>query len=82
MDTPGRAISAVMANRHAFEALGRGLDLDQYKAAVPSMAAYRNTFGGDLTSSWLVLAGFTALFLLATVVVLRWRSLPHGRGTR
>jgi ABC transport system ATP-binding/permease protein len=80
MATPGRAISAAMANRHAFEALGRGLDLDQYRSVVPSMAAYRNTFAGDLTSSWLVLAGFTALFLLATVVVLRWRSLPRGRG--
>jgi ABC-type multidrug transport system ATPase subunit len=82
MAPPGRAISAAMANRHAFEALGRGLDLDQYRSVVPSMAAYRNTFAGDLTSSWLVLAGFTALFLLATVVVLRWRSQPRGRGTR
>ena len=46
MATPGRLMSLVLANRHAFEALGRDLDLDRYTATLPAMSAYRDTFHG------------------------------------
>ena len=35
-----------LANRHAFEALGRDLDLDRFTATLPAMSAYRDTFNG------------------------------------
>ena len=35
-----------LSNRHAFEALGRDLDLDRFTATVPAMSAYRDTFNG------------------------------------
>lgn len=71
----GRAISAAMANRHAFEGLGRGLDLDRLAAA-----GYGDAFSGHAVDSWLVLAGFTAAFVLATVAVLHRRSRAYTRG--
>lgn len=79
MAAPGRLISATLANRHAFEALGRVLDLDQYRAAVPSMAAYGDTFTGDVVNSWLTLTALTVLFTLGAVIVLRRRSSPRVR---
>lgn len=79
MATPGQLLSAGLANRHAFESLGRALDLDQYSAVVPGMAAYGETFSGAPVASWPVLAGFTLLSLLVTVVVLRRRSRPRTR---
>ena len=44
MATPGRLMSFGLSNRHAFEALGRDLDLDRYTATLPAMSAYRDTF--------------------------------------
>ncbi len=35
-----------LANRHAFEALGRDLDLDRFTTTLPAMSAYRDTFSG------------------------------------
>lgn len=78
MATPGQVISAALANRHAFEGLGRALDIDQIVAVMPGMAAYADNLSGDVTSSWLVLAGLAVVSLLATAVVLRWRSRPQG----
>jgi hypothetical protein len=66
-----------MANRHAFEALGSGLNLDEGTAGV---AGFADAFDGPAASSWLVLAGFTAVFVLATVVVLHRRSRTYSRG--
>ena len=77
MASLGQAISAAMANRHAFEALGSRLDLDNGTAG---MAGFADAFDGAAVSSWLVLAGFTAVFVVATVLVLRRRTRTYARG--
>jgi ABC-type multidrug transport system permease subunit len=79
MALPGRVLSLGMANRHSFEALGRGLQLDGYAAAVPSMRAYGDAFSGSPVTSWLVLAGFTVALVAATIMVLQRRSRPGAR---
>jgi ABC transport system ATP-binding/permease protein len=79
MALPGRLVSMGMANRHAFEGLGQGLDLDSYAAVLPSMGTYGDTFSGSPLHSWLILAGFTAICLAATVLVLHRRSRPTAR---
>jgi ABC-type multidrug transport system ATPase subunit/ABC-type multidrug transport system permease subunit len=76
MATPGRLMSLVLSNRHAFEALGRDLDLDRYTATLPAMSAYRETFHGGTGAALLALASFTAALTLATVWVLDRRSRP------
>jgi ABC-type multidrug transport system ATPase subunit/ABC-type multidrug transport system permease subunit len=76
MAAPGRLMSLVLANRHAFEALGRDLDLDRYTATLPAMSAYGNTFQGGTGAALLALASFTAALTLATVWVLDRRSRP------
>ncbi|HSJ60029.1 MAG TPA: ABC transporter permease, partial [Jiangellaceae bacterium] len=78
MASLGQGISAAMANRHAFEALGSGLDLDELGGT--GMAGFADAFDGPAASGWLVLAGFTAVFVLATVLVLRRRSRTYTRG--
>jgi ABC transport system ATP-binding/permease protein len=74
MATPGRLMSFGLANRHAFEALGRGLDLDRYTATLPAMSAYRDTFHGGTVASLIALAAFAVVLTLATVWVLDRRS--------
>jgi ABC-type multidrug transport system ATPase subunit len=76
MATPGRLMSLVLANRHAFEALGRDLDLDRYTATLPAMSAYGNTFQGGTGAGLSALASFTVALTLATVWVLDRRSRP------
>jgi ABC-type Mn2+/Zn2+ transport system ATPase subunit/ABC-type multidrug transport system permease subunit len=76
MTAPGRLMSLVLANRHAFEALGRDLDLDRYTATLPAMSAYGNTFQGGTGAGLIALASFTAALTLATVWVLDRRSRP------
>jgi len=76
MATPGRLISLVLANRHAFEALGRDLHLDRYVAKLPAMSAYGSTFHGGTGASLVALASFAAALTLATVWVLDRRSRP------
>ncbi len=76
MATPGRLMSFGLSNRHAFEALGRDLDLDRYTATMPAMSAYRDTFDGGTAHSIIALAVFTILLTLATVWVLDRRSAP------
>jgi ABC-type multidrug transport system ATPase subunit len=82
MAAPGRWLSLGLANRYSFEALGRALGLDRLTGTIPAMRAYGDTFSGTVTYRWLVLAGFAALFALATVQVLRFRSRPGPRGRR
>jgi ABC-type multidrug transport system ATPase subunit/ABC-type multidrug transport system permease subunit len=76
MATPGRLISLGLSNRHAFEALGRDLDLDRYTATLPAMSAYGDTFHGGTGASLIALASFAVGVTLATVWVLDRRSRP------
>jgi ABC transport system ATP-binding/permease protein len=82
MAAPGRWLSLGLANRYSFEALGRGLRLDRLTSTLPALRAYGGTFSGTVAYRWLVLAGFTMIFTLATVWVLRRRSLPRPPGRR
>ena len=82
MAAPGRLLSLGLANRYSFEALGRGLHLEQFADAFPSIGAYGDTFSGTVAHQWLVLAGFTAVFAFATVWVLHRRSLAGARRRR
>jgi ABC-type multidrug transport system ATPase subunit/ABC-type multidrug transport system permease subunit len=74
MAFPGRLISLGLSNRHAFEALGRDLDLDRFTATMPAMSAYRETFNGGTGVSLIALASFAVALMLATVWVLDRRS--------
>lgn len=76
MATPGRLMSLILANRHAFDALGRDLGLDRYTATLPAMSAYRDTFSGGTTASLTALALFAVVLTLATTWVLHRRSRP------
>jgi ABC-type multidrug transport system permease subunit len=76
MATPGRLISVVLANRHAFEALGHDLDLDRYITTLPAMSSYGSTFQGGTGAGLVALAAFAAALTLATVWVLDRRSRP------
>ena len=81
MAFPGRLMSVVLSNRHAFDALGRDLDLDRYTATLPAMSAYGDTFHGGTGASLMALASFAVALTLATVWVLDRRSRP-GAGRR
>jgi ABC-type multidrug transport system ATPase subunit len=74
MATPGRLMSFGLANRHAFEALGRDLDLDRFTTTVPAMSAYRDTFSGGTAANLIALATFAVVLTVATVWVLHRRS--------
>ena len=76
MATPGRLMSLALSNRHAFDALGRGLHLDRYTATLPAMSAYHDTFHGGTGASLIALASFAVVLTLATVWVLDRRSAP------
>jgi ABC-type multidrug transport system ATPase subunit/ABC-type multidrug transport system permease subunit len=76
MALPGRLMSLVLSNRHAFDALGRDLDLDRYTATLPAMSAYGDTFRGGTGASLIALASFAVALTLATVWVLDRRSRP------
>ena len=70
---PGRLISLGMANRWAFESLGRALPLDA-RTGGPTLAPYAHAFTGPALTGWLVLAASAAVLTAATVRVLRHRS--------
>lgn len=76
MATPGRVMSLVLSNRHAFDALGRDLQLDRYATALPAMSAYRETFQGDNVVSLIALVSFAVALTLATAWLLDRRSRP------
>jgi ABC-type multidrug transport system ATPase subunit len=73
MAIAGRLMSFGLANRHAFEALGRGLGLERY-TTMPAMSAYRDTFHGGTAASLIALAAFAVVLMLTTVWVLDRRS--------
>jgi hypothetical protein len=64
MAGPGRVMSVGLANRWAFESLGRALGLDRLHTA----------FAGSPVEGWAMLAGFVALLLVATVAVVARRA--------
>ncbi len=76
MATPGRLMSLVLSNRHAFDALGRDLRLDRYSSTLPAMSAYRETFQGGNVVSLLALVSFAVALTLATAWLLHRRSRP------
>jgi hypothetical protein len=59
MAAPGRLISFGMANRWAFESLGRVLPLD-VEARGTTVMAYADAFGGSALIGWAVLVGSAA----------------------
>jgi hypothetical protein len=81
MATPGQLISAGMANRWAFESLGRSLDLTALVEHQSAMAAYDAAFIGSAIVGVIVLAGTAVAGGLATMIVLRRRTRP-GSGSR
>lgn len=76
MAAPGRLMSLVLSNRHAFDALGRDLRLDRYTATLPAMSAYRDTFHGGTAGSLIALASFAGALTLITGWVLDRRTRP------
>jgi ABC transport system ATP-binding/permease protein len=74
MADPGRAMSVGLANRWAFESLGRALDLDRLLASLPPSSAHHAAFAGSPVEGWAVLACFVVLLLGATVAVLHRRA--------
>lgn len=81
MATPGRLMSLVLSNRHAFDALGRDLGLDRYTTALPAMSAYHTTFQGGTAASLIALGSTAVVLTLATAWLLDRRSRP-GASTR
>jgi ABC-type multidrug transport system ATPase subunit len=71
MSAPGRAISVLMANRWAFEALGRSLGVSQ--------PGYEDAFTGSPAPVWALLAGFAVVLTAATTAVLGRRTTPQAR---
>ena len=69
MAAPGRAMSYGLANRWAFESLGRALGLG--RLAAPGQHA---AFAGSPAVGWVVLAAFVVALLGATVAVLARRA--------
>ena len=74
MAGPGQAISLGLANRWAFESLGRALELDRLVTSLSPSSAYEAAFTGSPVEGWAVLAGFAGLLLVATVAVLQRRA--------
>ena len=75
MAAVGRWISYAMTNRWAFEALGHSLGVAALWAngrstlGPPLLASYGVTFARPVVVDWLVLAGFTVVFLAATIAI-------------
>jgi ABC-type multidrug transport system ATPase subunit len=74
MAGPGQVMSVGLANRWAFESLGRALELDRLFAAVPPSSAHPAAFAGSPVQGWVVLACFIGVLLAATVAVLHRRA--------
>jgi ABC-type multidrug transport system ATPase subunit len=75
MAGPGRLISFGMANRWAFESLGRVLPLDR-ETGGSTVVAYADAFGGSAVAGWAVLFGSAVALIVATAWVLRRKSRP------
>jgi hypothetical protein len=82
MAPAGALISAVMADRWAFEAVGRDLAVRELLAAggsplgPPLIAAYGDAGTSRVGTYWAYLGGFTVAFLALAWAVLLWRCRP------
>jgi hypothetical protein len=71
----GKWLSYPMTNRWAFEGLGHSLGLEAlWRSGAsplgrPLLQSYGNTFSRPVAADWIILAGFTAVFLAATVAI-------------
>ena len=71
----GKWLSYAMTNRWAFEALGRSLGVaglwrtGASPLGRPLLASYGDTFSRPVAADWIILAAFTAAFLVATVMI-------------
>jgi hypothetical protein len=76
MAAAGKVISYAMSNRWAFEGLGHAAGLRTLWAGggsplgPPLLASYGGTFSGPARADWVILAGFTVVFLAAARLVL------------
>jgi ABC-type multidrug transport system ATPase subunit len=70
MAAPGQVMSVGLANRWAFESLGRALELDRL---IP-LGSHHAAFAGSPVVAWTVLAAFTVALLAATVAVVARRA--------
>ena len=73
MAAPGRAISFGMANRWAFEALGRGIHVEAGPTAA-GVTSYADAFTGSASTGCAVLAALGVVFAIAAVGVLASRT--------
>jgi len=86
----GRWVSYLMPDRWAFDALGRSMDVRSLWAGGgsalgrPMLASYGTTFGHPVWNDWLVLAGFTCVFLAAasTAIASRTHVVSRARPGR
>jgi ABC transport system ATP-binding/permease protein len=76
MTAGGRAISDVMSNRWAFEAIGRILDLDG-RLPAGQLGAWEPAFRGDATAQLAALTAMVVLCVVATVLALSRRLTPR-----
>jgi ABC-type multidrug transport system ATPase subunit len=80
MAAGGKATSALMSGRWAFQGLGSSAGLNETIAGSNSpgaqalLAQYGGTFSGSVVETWLILCAFTVAFMLATWFVLQRKS--------
>jgi ABC-type multidrug transport system ATPase subunit len=76
----GRWFSYAMSNRWAFEALGHTAGLPELwrdggsPLGPPLLASYEDSFDHPLWTHWALLGGFSVLFAVATLLVLRRKA--------
>ncbi|MFL6206404.1 MAG: ATP-binding cassette domain-containing protein [Acidimicrobiales bacterium] len=78
MSGVGRVMSSGMANRWAFEALGRGLHIDGLDGRSAAITAYSDAFAGSVLSACIVLAVLGLLFTVCATGVLAVRTRRAG----
>jgi len=85
MAVVGKWLSYAMTNRWAFEALGHSLGVAGLWAngrsplGPPLLASYGTTFTRPVTADWLILGGFTVVFLAATIAIVIRKTSVAGR---
>jgi energy-coupling factor transporter ATP-binding protein EcfA2 len=83
MATAGRAVSALMSDRWAFEAIGADLGLRRLFAEDPSgvgpalLDQFGGTWNGDVADQWTRLVGFAVVLTVAGAAVLHRRTRPR-----